>query len=146
MRVYCFKNQRLKIVKVNVGDVFTNSFIIDQSVYDGFINVFRDCNPLHLDDIFAQKNGFNSKVMHGNILGGFLSFFIGECLPIKNVIIHSQQIKYLKPVYLSDNLVLNAIVESVHHSVNVIDFKFQFERKVDTTIVAKGKIQIGLLN
>ena len=80
------------------GDSFSKEFIIDNEIYIGFINLFKDRNPLHTDIAFAKEKGFNATVMHGNILGGFLSYFIGECLPEKNVIIHSQEIKYYNPV------------------------------------------------
>ena len=81
--------------------------------------------------------------MHGNILNGFLSYFIGECLPTKDVIILSQQINYNKPVYLNDNLEFEAEVAEVYESVNVIKFKFLFKNSIGT-IVAKGNFQIGL--
>jgi acyl dehydratase len=38
---------------------------------------------LHIDDDYARSKGFKQKVMHGNILCGFLSRFVGELLPVK---------------------------------------------------------------
>lgn len=131
-------------MKINIGDVFVNTFSVSESVYDGFINTFKDKNPLHTNDAYAQKKGFAERVMHGNILGGFLSFFIGECLPSKDVVIHSQDIKYLKPVYLDDVLQLHVVVNTIHDSVNAVEFKYYFKRTSNDEIVAKGKIQIGL--
>ena len=86
------------------GDVFKTTFKVTEQVYNGFISLFHDKNPLHTNADFAIKKGFESRVMHGNILNGFVSYFIGECLPIKNVIIHTQEIKYVQPVYLNDEL------------------------------------------
>ena len=62
-------------------------FIVSENIYKGFIQLFNDKNPLHVNDVFAIEKGFKEKVMHGNILNGFLSYFIGECLPVKNVVI-----------------------------------------------------------
>lgn len=126
------------------GDSFEQNFIVSDNTYLGFIGLFKDNNPLHTDNLFAIKKGFNSKVMHGNILSGFLSFFIGECLPLKNVIIHSQEIQFKNAVYLNDELYFTAIVSGVFDSVNAIEFKFNF-KKIDKQVVAKGKIQIGLI-
>jgi acyl dehydratase len=83
--------------------------------------------------------------MYGNILNVFLSYFIGECLPIKEVIIHSQEINYKKPVYINDTLRLNALVSEIHESVGVVIFKYSFINQQDE-IVAKGKLQIGVLS
>jgi 3-hydroxybutyryl-CoA dehydratase len=126
------------------GDKFTVTFKVDDAVYSGFKALFKDLNPLHTDADFAKQKGFKDRVMHGNILGGFLSYFIGECLPTKDVVIHSQEIKYLNPIYLGDELFLTANVEDVFESVNVVEFKFIFENQ-DRQKVAKGRINIGLL-
>lgn len=126
------------------GDSFFQEFIIDDKIYSGFIGLFQDQNPLHTQAAFAQDKGFQSVVMHGNILGGFISYFIGECLPVKNVIIHSQEINYLNPVYLNDRLKFTAKIKEVFESVKAIEFVFLFENQ-DQKKIAKGKIQIGII-
>lgn len=129
---------------INKGAIFHSSYLVSSKIYNGFTEIFEDNNPLHTDKDFAKSKGFKNCVMYGNILNGFLSHFIGEVLPIKNVIIHSQEIKYSKPVFLNDKLSLTAIVQEVYESVNVIKFNFTFSNKYQQT-VAKGKIQIGLI-
>ena len=125
------------------GDKFTQSFVVDEPTYKGFINVFKDNNPLHTDEGYAVSKGFKSRVMHGNILNGFLSYFVGECLPTKDVIIHSQQIGFSGPVYLNDKLEFEAVVSEVYESVRTVKFKFLF-KNAEGKKVAKGEIQIGL--
>jgi 3-hydroxybutyryl-CoA dehydratase len=129
---------------MNKGDVFTSSFKVNSEIYNGFISLFKDKNPLHTNSEYAVDKGFSDKVMHGNILNGFLSYFIGECLPSKDVVIQTQEIKYLKPVYLNDQILLHAEIDEVYDSVNTIDFKYFFENQHKVK-VARGKIQIGLL-
>lgn len=125
------------------GQKTSLSFIVSQNVYEGFIQTFRDRNPLHTDAAYAINKGYKSVVMHGNILNGFLSYFIGECLPTKDVVIHSQQISYNLPVYLGDTLEFEAELIEIYDSVNAYEFKFQFIN-AENQRVAKGKIQIGL--
>ena len=129
---------------MNKGDAFTQSFTVSPDIYEGFISIFNDKNPLHTDEKFAIGKGFNERVMHGNILNGFLSYFIGECLPLKEVLIQTQEIKFIKPVYLNDVLTLHAKIDDVYESVNTIDFKYFFENQ-DKVKVARGTIQIGLI-
>jgi 3-hydroxybutyryl-CoA dehydratase len=128
----------------NKGDKFQKEFQVTENIYDRFIDVYNDRNPLHTDSSFAKEYGFKDKVMHGNILNGFLSYFIGECLPAKNVIIHSQEIQYKNPVYIDQKLILDALINDVFESVNAVEFKFTFKNE-DALVVAKGKIQIGIL-
>lgn len=126
------------------GDIFTKEYIVTEKVYRGFTDIFSDYNPLHTDKVFAEKLGMPEVVMHGNILNGFLSHFIGEVLPQKNVIIHSQSINFYKPVFLNDAVVLQAEIVSVSEAVKTYSFSFIF-RKQSGVRVAKGTIQIGLL-
>jgi 3-hydroxybutyryl-CoA dehydratase len=130
---------------MKVGEKFSHQFVVTEDIYKGFIQMFRDKNPLHIDVSFARQHGFSSCVMHGNILGGFISYFIGECLPFKNVIIHSQELKFIKPIYLNDGLSLSAEVQEFYASVNVYKFSFVFRKHSSDEIVARGKIQIGII-
>lgn len=82
--------------------------------------------------------------MYGNILNAFVSMLIGECLPTKNVIIHSQDIQYKKSVYLNDVLWAELSVEGVHESVNTVEFKFVFKNQHEK-VVSKGHVQIGVI-
>ena len=125
-------------------ETFSHNFIVTETVYKGFVNVFQDKNPLHTNEKFAEEKGFAGKVMHGNILNGFLSYFIGECLPVKNVIIHSQEISFKNALYLDNELTFKAEVVDIFESVNAVEFKFNFKNQ-ENKIVAKGKFQIGLI-
>ena len=127
-----------------LDDTFDKSFIVSSETYTGFIKLFKDENPLHTDEQFAKTKGFRGRVMHGNILHGFISYFIGECLPVKNVIIHSQEIEFKNAVYLNDELQFKAVITGIYESVNTVEFKYYFKNAA-SNIVAKGKIQIGLL-
>jgi 3-hydroxybutyryl-CoA dehydratase len=126
------------------GDRFVETFLVSTKTYSDFIQLFKDNNPLHTNEQFAISKGFKGMVMHGNILNGFLSYFIGERLPDKNVIIHSQEIQFKNPVYLNDELKFTAIISGIYESVNAIEFKYDF-KNADSKTVAKGKILIGLL-
>ena len=126
------------------GDKQTHHFTVTETVYKGFQLSSGDMNPLHTDESFALEKGFLGRVMYGNILNGFISFFIGECLPTKEVIIHTQDIKYKSPVYLNDALLFEARLEGFYESVKAVEFKYKFYNNSEK-IVASGHIQIGLL-
>jgi acyl dehydratase len=127
-----------------VGEEYNKNFSLNEKVYLAFQECSEDMNPLHTDEVFARNKGFHGRVMYGNILNAFLSYFIGECLPIKEVIIHSQEISYKKPVYLNDTIRLNAKISEVYESVQAIVFKYRFFNQ-DDEVIAKGSIQIGIL-
>ena len=65
-------------------------------------------------------------------------------MPTKDVIIHSQEIQFKNPVYGNDLLQFKAEIIGFYESVNAAEFKFEF-RNSEKKIVAKGKIQIGII-
>lgn len=126
------------------GERYTQQFAVSPEIYTGFIQLFNDKNPLHTDEAFARGKGFDGCVMHGNILNGFVSYFVGECLPEKNVMIYSQRIDFKKPVYLGDQLNFSAVVDEFSEAVNMAEISFEFVNQHGVK-VAKGKLQTGLL-
>jgi len=120
---------------------------VTPEVYYSFQRCSNDFNPLHTDKMYAEEKGFTGKVMYGNILNAFISHFVGMLLPSRDVIIQSQDINFHRPVYLNDEIQLEARIEQVSEAVNVIIYKLKFrrEREGKAELVANGHVQIGLL-
>lgn len=120
---------------------------VTQEVYDSFQRCSRDMNPLHTDEAFAREKGFKGCVMYGNILNAFISHFVGMCLPTPHVMIQSQDISFHKPVFLNDQITLQASIDTVSEAVNIINYKLKFYKmdEAGKQLVAKGHVQIGLL-
>ena len=120
---------------------------VTQEVYDSFQRCSRDMNPLHTDETFAREKGFKGCVMYGNILNAFISHFVGMCLPTPHVMIQSQDISFHKPVFLNDQITLQASIDTVSEAVNISNYKLKFYKmdEAGKQLVAKGHVQIGLL-
>lgn len=123
---------------------YHHQFEVTPAVYHAFQQSSGDFNSLHTKEEFAKSKGFKECVMYGNILNGFVSYFVGMMLPTQDVIIHSQDIAYRSPVFLNDILDFSAKVEDISEAVNVVIFKFSFRNK-SGKIVAKGHVQIGVI-
>lgn len=120
---------------------------VTPDVYYSFQRCSNDYNPLHTDEAKAVSKGFPSRVMYGNILNAFVSHFVGMLLPTRDVMIQSQTINFQRPVFLNDDLELEASVYDVSETSNMIDYKLRF-RKIagdNNELVARGHVQIGLL-
>ncbi len=125
----------------------THTYQVTPEVYNYFQLCSKDYNPLHTDEEYAKSKGYKSVVMYGNILNAFVSHFVGMLLPTNEVMIQLQDINYRKPVFLNDEIVLDASVDSVSEVVNIVDYKLRFNRIVDgkPELVARGHVQIGLI-
>jgi 3-oxoacyl-[acyl-carrier protein] reductase len=84
------------------GELARWSHRISDSDVDGFAELSGDDNPLHLDDEFARRHGFRSRVAHGMLLGAWLSRVLGTILPGPGVLWLSQDTTWLQPAYVGD--------------------------------------------
>mgnify|MGYP006099192531 FL=1 len=132
------------ISKFILDDTFDQQFKISEELVSDFVKLSNDRNPLHTIDKFAIDKGFKSMVVQGNLQNCFISYFIGECLPSKNVMILSQTINYKKPVYINDILFLKVKIIGIFESVDLIEFDFNFTNQLDK-IISKGIIKIKLI-
>ncbi len=67
-----------------------------------FAEVSTDCNPVHLDDGYAQDTIFQGRIAHGMLTAGLVSAVIGEQLPGHGTVYMSQSLKFLAPVRPGD--------------------------------------------
>ena len=123
------------------------NYKVTPEVYYSFQRMSNDYNPLHTDEAFAKQKGFLGRVMYGNILNAFISHFVGMLLPTREIIIQSQDINYHRPVFLNDEIQLEAKIDNVSEAVSIINYKFKFSKigSGKAEIIAKGHVQVGLL-
>lgn len=128
---------------LKVGTKFYHKFEITKDIVDQFIQLSKDKNPLHVDKNYSISKGFKKEVVHGNIQNCFLSYFIGELFPIKDVIILSQSIKFKNPTYINQNLLFESTIINFVDSVLVCEMKFEF--KTESIIVSTGNLMLKVL-
>lgn len=124
-----------------------HTYQVTPDVYYSFQRCSNDYNPLHTDEALAIKKGFAGKVMYGNILNAFISHFVGMLLPTRDVMIQAQEINFMRPVFMNDEVELEASVYDVSDTAGVIDYKLRFRRVGGGTseLVARGHVKIGMM-
>ncbi len=133
----------LKFSQIKDGQAKSRRYALTPKVYESFLTAFADTNPLHVDGAYARKKGFKSKVMHGAILNGFLSHFIGVHFPGKHALLQSVSVKYRGPVYLGDVLTLRGRIEHRSAATKTVALDLEFTR--GGASVATAKVMVGVL-
>ena len=123
-----------------LGAKFRQQYVIGEDVYQRFLDIFGDASPLHVDDRVAVSCGFSAKLMHGAILNGFISNFVGMNFTGKRTLELGVQINFVKPTYVGDVLDLEAEVKERLESRRVVVLQFRFLR--DATMVANGRVTV----
>lgn len=85
-----------------VGQKCEREFSIAEEDGQAFAQVSKDINPIHLDEEYAKKTRFGGKIVHGMLLGGYISSLIGTELPGEGSIYMKQELNFLRPVRYGD--------------------------------------------
>ena len=84
---------------------------------DAFAALSGDDNPLHMDDAYAKACGFEGRVVHGMLLGAWLSRMLGTHFPGPGVLWLSQDIRFARAVYIGDSV--EVVVRVKHKAVEL---------------------------
>lgn len=92
---------------------------IGKTITDADIEMFAtlsmDCNPVHLDEEYAQDTIFAGRVAHGMLTAGLFSAIIGEQLPGHGAVYLGQNLKFLAPVRPGDHVAATVTVRKIDH-------------------------------
>lgn len=69
-----------------------------------FAGISLDVNPIHVSDGYAQKTPFGKRIVHGILTSGLISAVLGNQLPGPGTIYLGQELKFVAPVYLGDDI------------------------------------------
>lgn len=87
--------------------------IVTAELIDRFAEVSGDVNPIHLCEEYAKKSVFGHRIAHGMLTASFISAVIGNYFPGNGTIYLSQNLKFLRPVSVGDEIVVTVEIENV---------------------------------
>ncbi|GAF68105.1 unnamed protein product, partial [marine sediment metagenome] len=99
-----------KFKSIKVGDKAKLKHIITQTDIDQFVELTGDNNKLHVDKEYASKTLFKKPVVHGMLSASFISTIIGTKLPGDGALWYAQNIEFLLPVRVGDEITVKAEV------------------------------------
>lgn len=101
-----------------------------------FAGISLDVNPVHMSDGYAKNSLFGKRVVHGILTSGLISAVLGNYLPGPGTIYMGQELKFLAPVYLGDDITATAEIVELRPDKKIV--------KLNTTCVNQdGKTVIS---
>jgi 3-hydroxybutyryl-CoA dehydratase len=110
----------LTIKELKVGQSYQKSFAITADLIERFADVTGDHNPIHLDEDYAGKSIFKQRVAQGMLQAGLLSGILGCHFPGVGTIYLSQTLKFIKPVFIKDQITLRLEVLEIINDKNQV--------------------------
>ena len=90
---------------------YTDSVKVTDTNIKKFASASGDNNPIHLNEEFAKKTIFKSRIAHGMLIASFISSVIGNKFPGNGTIYVSQNLKFKRPVKINDVVKIKITVE-----------------------------------
>lgn len=132
--------------EIIIGAKETRDYVISPAVYGHFLAAFDDRSPIHVDEPYAVQNGYVGKVMHGTLLNGFLSHFVGMHFPGRLSLLLAVDLRFSQPSYLGDVIRLESLVSQKLDSRQVVVLDLTLNNVTQGCTAARGRAQVMLRN
>jgi len=100
-------------MQIKIGDTFSVSKVMSDTVVRDFAELSGDYNPIHLDDEFAKNTRFGRRIAHGMLSGALLSAVLGNEFRERKIVYVSQSMRFVAPVFIGDSVTATATVKSI---------------------------------
>lgn len=129
--------------QIHVGDTRSLTRTISEADVRRFVEMTGDDNPLHVDRRFAEETSFKDIVVHGMLGASFISTVIGTQLPGPGALWVSQNIDFLLPVRLGDELTVSATVVRKHERDRLLELDtIIVNQNRQTVLTGQGKVKL----
>jgi 3-hydroxybutyryl-CoA dehydratase len=118
---------------------FSKAFTSDE--VKCFARISEDNNPIHVDDNYALKSIFGKRVVHGILITSMFSKIFGTIYPGEGGIYQSQSAKFLKPVFLNEQITAKVTLTNFDQEKNKGTFLTECF-KSDGTLILTGEAKI----
>lgn len=130
---------------IREGMIETFSRRITIEMEDNFRKITEDLNPLHRDDNYAKQiGGYDQHVSFGMLTASLYSTFAGVYLPGRYSLIHSVEVKFLKPVFAGDVLTVAGTVAGKQDDMKLLRLKVKITNQ-DNECVSKADMKVLVL-
>ena len=88
-----------------------------------FSKLSGDINPVHLDEKYASETIFGSCIVHGALASSIFSTIFANTLPGPGCIYLKSENKFLKPIYLDEEVIFKVEVTDILEEKKRLIFK-----------------------
>src|SRR5512147_648167 len=100
--------------EVKVGDAFGDSVTVTETHLVLAAGMFGDFNPLHVDEAFAEKSRFGSRILHGPFTSALVSAPVGMYFGGTAIAYLEHSCRFKAPVRAGDTLTTTWTIVEKH--------------------------------
>ena len=130
------------IEELKLGDVAEFTKTVSESDIYLYAGVTGDLNPAHINETYAGKTFFKTRIAQGMLTAGFISAILGTQLPGPGTIYLRQELNFLAPVRIGDTITARVEVIEIISEKNRVRLKTTCTNQ-DGTQVLDGEALIS---
>ncbi|MCF6312311.1 MAG: SDR family oxidoreductase [Verrucomicrobiales bacterium] len=133
-----------KLTPFHQGQVFRDEFTADRELIEAFADFSQDFNPVHVDAEVARDYGYSKPFAHGAILSAVLSRIIGMKVPGPGAVWMKQNMEWLKPVYLGDQIEVEVTIARYSRGAGIFELEIITQnQKKEIVMEGSAKVKQG---
>ncbi|AKI97240.1 MaoC family dehydratase [Kosmotoga pacifica] len=94
----------MKYTEITPGYIYVEERVITDEMVRKFADITGDDNPIHLDEDYASKSIFKSRIAHGILTLGLVSAVLGRKFPGPGTIYLKQDATFKRPIYIGERI------------------------------------------
>lgn len=108
---------------------------------EAFARLSGDRNPVHFDDAFARRIGFDGHIAHGGVTASLLSAVLGTDLPGPGSVFLEEHLRFTAPVRPGDTITATLEVTAVRPDKPIVTLGATVTRQ-DGVRAAEGELVV----
>ena len=130
------------IDQLKLGDVAEFGKTVSESDIYLYAGVTGDFNPAHLNEVYAGKTYFKTRIAQGMLTAGFISGLLGVSLPGPGTIYIRQELDFLAPVRIGDTITARVEVVEILKEKNRVRLRTTCVNQ-EGTLVLDGQAKVS---
>lgn len=128
---------------IQIGETHSLVKVITEADVRKFVEMTGDDNPLHVNRAYAETTAFKDIVVHGMLGASFISTVIGTKLPGTGALWVSQNLEFLLPVRLGDELTISCTVLKKYERERLLDLDTRIvNQNRQVVLTGQGKVKL----
>ncbi len=108
---------------MKVGSKASIKKIFHQEEVLSFSKSSMDENPIHFDQAYAANTIFKKCIVQGPLVASLIGGVLGSELPGQGTIYMAQTSKFLKPVFIDEEITVNVEITNIRDDKNIITLR-----------------------
>lgn len=114
-----------------VGMAAETVHLVTESDVEGFATLTGDTNPIHMDEDFASKTMFKTRIAHGAFIASLCSAVMGTQLPGPGAIFRTLNLNYRGPVRIGEEVTARVEITELDEAKQMV--------KLAITCIVRGR-------